>query len=224
MARLVVQAVLLMGVTAVSALAHNLDTRATSIFFDKDFVATMYGRAGTSLIRQNDEFWVVIKTTPVPGTITGVGGYQTFYVPTGAQVTGAQLVEPDPANPGGFRQINARGQSIIAVGDGTIGAKASAKLLSTGVAGSGTGLTLGPNVNGVSTKTVVDSSGLARGTIAGVYADTGIFYSTSASTGFNTYGAAPSGGSPSMMNNSGETVGEWYENGVTGPTLGVMTL
>lgn len=58
-----------------------------------------------------------------------------------------------------------------------------------------------------------------------MYADTGIFYSTDPRTVFNSYGAAPVGGTPPMVNNSGDTVGEWYAGNVEGsPMLGVMTL
>ena len=60
--------------------AHNLDTTATSVSFDNDFVRTMAQRAAVQapLVQLNDEFWVLVKTTPGPGTNTGVGGYQTF--------------------------------------------------------------------------------------------------------------------------------------------------
>ena len=112
---------LLIGVFVASiastVLGHNLDTRATGIAFEKSFLTTITTRAATNaanLVQVNDEFWVILKTTPVTTTATGVGGYQTFYVPTGVQVTGAEIIEPDPANPGGFRTIPAHGQSIIA--------------------------------------------------------------------------------------------------------------
>jgi hypothetical protein len=81
---------------APSALAHNLDTRATSIQFAPNFVQTMAQRAATNgaLVTVADEFWVLIKTTPGPGTTTGVGGYQTFYIPAGVQVLDAAYVQP----------------------------------------------------------------------------------------------------------------------------------
>ncbi len=216
----------LMAGIALSALltsvqAHNLDTRATSITFDQQFLALMAERAGNNedLVQVNDEFWVVIKTTPGPGTTTGVGGYQTFYVPPGVLVTDVAYVLPSTSDPRGFIPISMKGQSPIAIGAGPIGAKTAVGLNPGGV-----GITLGPNILNVSEKTVTDA-GLARGTIAGVYADTGIFYSTDPLTEFNSYGAAPSGGSAPMINNSGDTVGEWYAANV-GDTniLGVMTL
>jgi len=117
--------VLALGVPSVQA--HNLDTRATSIAFDQQQLATMGVRAGLSqpLVQPGDKFWVLIKTTPGPGTDTGVGGYQTFYVPPGVRVHGAAYVRPvsTAVDPRGFVEIPMKGQSPIAIGDGPIGAK-----------------------------------------------------------------------------------------------------
>ncbi len=199
-------------------LAHNLDTRATSISLAKDYVQTMATRAGNNqpAVQLNDEFWVLVKTTPGPGTNTGVGGYQTFYIPQGSQVVGAAYVRPTTSDPRGFIEIPMKAQSPIAIGDGPIGAKAAVGL---------TGFTYpSANILGVN-QAPVTAAGIARGTIAGVYADTGIFYSTDARTAFNSYGAAPTGGASPMTNNSGDTVGEWYSLSVPSPAiLGVMTL
>ena len=198
--------------------AHNLDTRATSISFAKDFVQTMSSRAAGNfpLVQVGDEFWVVIKTTPGPGTNTGVGGYQTFYIPTGAQVVDAAYAQPSTSDPRGFIAIPMKGQSPIAIGDGPIGAK-----VAVGLTGYSYPLA---NVLGVNSAPVT-AGGISRGTLAGVYADTGIFYSTDARTAFNSYGAAISGGNPAMRNNSGDTVGEWDAAVIPGSdVLGVMTL
>ena len=203
-----------------TASAHNLDTRATAITFDKNYVQIMTQRAGLnqSVVQVGDEFWLLLKTTPGPGTTTGVGGYQTFYVPTGMQVTGAAYVQPSSTDPlgRGFVEIPMKGQSPIAIGAGSIGPK-----LATGL----TGYTYpAANILGVN-EAPVTSTGLARGTIAGVYADTGIFYSTSSSTVFNSYGAAPTGGTAPMINNSGDSVGEWFAAALPGSgILGVMNL
>jgi uncharacterized repeat protein (TIGR01451 family) len=201
-----------------TASAHNLDTRATSINYAADYLALMSQRAGDNepLVQVGDEFWVVIKTTPGPGTTTGVGGYQTFYVPPWARVLDAAYVLPDPSQPNGYAKIPMKGQSPIAIGAGPIGAKSTPELI---------GFSL-PGTNGLGFVTEpVTAAGLHRGTIAGVYADTGIFYSTDPRTAFNTYGAALSGGTPPLVNNSGDTVGEWDAANVVDPTvLGVMTL
>ncbi|MCX6926675.1 MAG: SpaA isopeptide-forming pilin-related protein, partial [Verrucomicrobia bacterium] len=214
---------LITALVALTAEAHNLDTRATGISFAQDFIQTMSQRASLSqpLVQVGDEFWVLLKTTPGPGTPTGVGGYQTFYIPSGVHVIDAAYVRPvtTTTDARGFGPITMKGQSPIAIGAGPIGAK-----IETGLNPGGSGITLGPNILGVSEKTVTDA-GLARGTIAGVYADTGIFFSTDPRTAFNSYGAALSGGTPPMINNSGDTVGEWDAANVLGTNvLGVMTL
>jgi len=201
-----------------STLAHNLDTRATSIHYADDFIGVMGQRASANqgLVQVGDEFWVVIKTTPGPGTTTGVGGYQTFYVPPWAQVVDAAYVFADGADPRGFREIPMKGQSPIAIGAGPVGAKSTPELI---------GYSL-PGLNGLDAAYApVTAAGLHRGTIAGVYADTGIFYSADPRTAFNSFGAAVTGGAQPMRNNSGDTVGEWDAANVVDPTvLGVMTL
>ena len=62
-----------------TAAAHNLGTRATSIPFARDLAQLMTQRAGLGqlLVRANDAFRVISKTAPGPGTPTGVGGHQT---------------------------------------------------------------------------------------------------------------------------------------------------
>lgn len=195
---------------------HNLDTSATSIQFAKDFIATMASRAALSqpLMQVGDEFWVSMKTTPGPGTNTGVGGYVSFYLPTGYQVTDAAYVAASGTDPRGFTPISLKGQSPIALGAGPVGAKAAVGL---------TGYSYPTaNILGVN-QAPVTAGGISRGTIAGVYADTGIFYSTDPRTAFNSYGAAFVGGTAAMKNNSGDTVGEWTALNIPNK-LGVMTL
>ncbi|MEO8084269.1 MAG: hypothetical protein ABI780_10635, partial [Ardenticatenales bacterium] len=48
---------------------------------------------------------------------------------------------------------------------------------------------VGPNVLGVTENPVVSGSGLHRGTSAGVYGDTGIFYATDRDTAFGSWQA-----------------------------------
>ncbi|MEI7865564.1 MAG: hypothetical protein WCI38_09350, partial [Chthoniobacterales bacterium] len=199
-----------------SSRAHNLDTASTAVQYADDFIATMKSRAsnGQTLIQAGDEFWLSMKTTPGPGTTTGVGGYMTFYIPSGYQVADAAYVTPSSTDPRGFASASIQGQSPIAVGAGPVGAK-----VATGM----TGYTYpSNNILGVN-EAPITSAGISRGTIAGVYADTGIFYSTNPLTIFNSYGAAPVGGVPPMVNNSGDTVGEWFALNVTNK-LGVTTL
>jgi large repetitive protein len=196
--------------------AHNLDTTSTALQYSADFIETMKTRAtnGQALIQPGDEFWVAMKTTPGPGTTTGVGGYMTFYVPGGFQVADAAYVTPSSSDPRGFINAPIDGQSPIALGAGPVGAKLATGLTSYVYPSN--------NILGVN-EAPTTSAGISRGTIAGVYADTGIFYSTDVRTVFNSYGAAPVGGTSPMINNSGDTVGEWFAVGLTNK-LGVMTL
>ncbi|MCH7229043.1 SdrD B-like domain-containing protein, partial [Haloferula sp. A504] len=201
--------------------AHNLDTRATGIAFAQDYLEQMSARgsANEPLIQENDEFWMLLKTTPGPGTTTGVGGYQTFYVPDGMQVVDVAYVLPDPTDPRGFRAIPMKGQSPIAIGTGSISPKTTPEL---------TGWSL-PGVNGLGVRhDPVTADGHDRGTLAGVYADTGIFFSTDPRTAWNSYGAAISGGTSPMTNNSGDDVGEYFADNVDDSEIngvfGTMTL
>lgn len=182
--------------------AHNLDQRDTHIAFDPATLATMSARAatGVNLVQAGDVLGVILKSTPGPGTLTGVGGYLTFYIPEGTEVVGAEYIRPDGL--GGFVAAPIKGQSIFALGDGPIGSKSTPQLV---------GLTLGPNINGVSASPV-DPTGLHNGTVAGVYADTGIFYSTDPRTTYNSW--VNSGGYDGntgtadnwVVNNRGETI------------------
>lgn len=110
---------------------HNLDTRATGISFADDFLHQMEQRAALNqqMVQVGDEFWVLIKTTPGPGTPTGVGGYQTYYIPPGVQVTDVAYALPTTNSPQGFIPIPMKGQSPIAIGTGPIGATTTPALI-----------------------------------------------------------------------------------------------
>jgi len=102
-----------LAAAAVTSHGHNLDTRATGISIAPDFVQTMTSRAASSQppVQVNDTFWIVMKTTPGPGTSTGVGGYQTFYVPPGMQVVDVAYIQPTSSDPRGFVAVPMKGQS-----------------------------------------------------------------------------------------------------------------
>ncbi|HOX04494.1 MAG TPA: SdrD B-like domain-containing protein [Candidatus Paceibacterota bacterium] len=166
------------------ARAHNLDQRFTYINLDPETLDMMRARvaAGQPAVQIGDTIGVILKSTPGPGTLTGVGGYLTFYLPTDGsfQVVGAEYLASDPSRPGYYMPVPIKGQSIIAIGSGPIGPATTLGLASGGA------LTLGPNILGV-TEATVTAAGVHRGTIAGVYADTGIFYSTSPKTGWESW-------------------------------------
>ena len=211
-------AMLLLGVALLltqssTTMAHNLQTKLADMFFDPNTQALLDARIaggwvpGTPLLQAGDELGLIIKGIPRDGTSTGVGGYLDFYIPTGTQVVDVAYVKTG-SNPAdginGWDKVAMKGQSLIAMGDGPIGAKAQAGLI---------GLTLGPNVNGVSAKVVEDGTGLMRGTIAGVYGDTGIFFSTSPDTNYDSWAetggydqSIGTGGDNLLTNNSGDVV------------------
>lgn len=161
-----------------TAMAHNLNQRADYIGFDQQTLARMQQRqaAGRPLIQTGDVVGLILKATPSVGTPTGAGGYSTFFIPVGTQVVGAQYGRID--SKGAFVVMPMKGQSILALGDGSVGAKAQAALK---------GLELGPNIIGEKAFTVDGATGLMRGTMAGVYSDTGIFYSTDPKTAWQSW-------------------------------------
>jgi len=161
-----------------SAVAHNLDQKADYIGFDQETLNRMQQRqaAGQPLIQTGDVVGLIVKATPSVGTRTGAGGYSTFFVPVGSQVVGAHYGRIDAT--GNFVPMAMKGQSILALGDGSVGAKAQNGLK---------GLELGPNILGDKSYTVDSTSGLMRGTMAGVYSDTGIFYSTDPKTAWQSW-------------------------------------
>jgi uncharacterized repeat protein (TIGR01451 family) len=202
---------ILLGAWLAPAWAHNLDQRDTSIVFDDAYVQLMSTRAGQGqpMVQVGDEPWLILKSTPGPGTLTGVGGYLTFYIPTNQiQVIGAAYLTQTPGtptnnqSPANFTAIPMKGQSIIAIGSGPIGAASTTNLI---------GLTLSNSFGQV--ENAVGVGGIHRGTIAGVYADTGIFYSDDPRTAWQSWANAPATGplsrrgySISMVNNRGETI------------------
>ncbi len=196
-----------------------------------------------------DELGIIIKVIPRDGTQTGVGGHIDFYVPNGLEVVEVAYLLPG-SNPGdglsGYDKVPMKGQSLIATGDGPVGGKATTELIgltSTNcpagdLGGSACTYT---NVNTVTQDPVVNASGLHRGTIAGVYGDTGIFYATDPDTAFGSWtshtGASddycglvdvlpPGYTGETITNNSGDTfipcnkwdAGQMYAWGVKGTT------
>ncbi len=163
--------------SAPSLFAHYSPVIDTSLSYDAPTLQLISQRAAANqpLIQAGDTLGVVLKATPYGGTIDGVGGYMTFYVPPGMQVVGAQYVRTAGTTNDTYYPINMKGQAAIAVGG--LDAVDIPELA---------GLGLGPNLLGIS-NAVVNSSGLELGTISGVYGDTGIFYSTDPKTSFGSW-------------------------------------
>ncbi len=221
---------ILPGTSAPTASAHNLQTRMVYMFFDPETQACLDARLGGTplppgcpplppgwqpgdpVLQAGDELGVIIKVVPRDGTTTGVGGHIDFYIPNGVQVVDVAYVVPNGA--GGFDKVAMKGQSPIAIGAGPIGAKTTAQLV---------GLTdvYTSAASGLSSTAVNPTTGLHLGTIAGVYGDTGIFYSTDPDTAYGSWqtynGASTANGcgslafnptalGPTLVNNSGDTV------------------
>jgi len=200
--------------------AHNLQTRMVYMFFDPETQAMLDARMASGtwappdpLLTPNDELGIIIKVIPRDGTTTGVGGHVDFYVPNGVEVIDVGYMVPNGA--GGFTKTAMKGQSPIAIGAGPIGAKATTQLIEP------SGWTGYTNILGVTQAPVVPASGLHRGTIAGVYGDTGIFYATDPDTSYGSWqrftGDSTANGCGSLaynptvlgktlVNNSGDTV------------------
>ena len=174
---------ILPGVEAPTASAHNLQTRMVYMYMDPATQAMLDARMAapgwappTPLLQVGDEVGLIIKVMPRDGTNTGVGGHIDFYVPNGVTVVDAAYVIPDGA--GGYIPVAMKGQSPIAIGDGPIGAKTTTEMAGIPV--------VGPNINGV-TELPATAAGLHRGTIAGLYGDTGIFYATAPDTAYGSW-------------------------------------
>lgn len=210
--------------------AHNLQTRMVYMFFDPATQACIDARMegtplpagcaplpvdwalGDPVLLKDDELGVIIKVVPRDGTTTGVGGHIDFYVPNGVQVVDVAYVVPDGA--GDYAKVAMKGQSPIAIGAGPIGAKTTTQLV-------GMSSIYNSPVSSLSSTAVNPASGLHLGTIAGVYGDTGIFYSTDPDTAYGSWqafnGASTANGcgslafnptalGPTLVNNSGDTV------------------
>ncbi len=210
------------GTQAPTAEAHNLQTRMVSMFLDAatqkmldDRMADPGWSPPDPLLQAGDELGLIIKVVPRDGTTTGVGGHIDFYVPGGVDVVDVGYVVPDGA--GGFVKVAMKGQSPIAIGAGPIGAKTTSQLI---------GLTdiYASTASGLSSTAVNPTTGLHLGTIAGLYGDTGIFYSTDPDTAYGSWqqytgdwNANPSlnkcgslaftaANGKTLVNNSGDTV------------------
>ncbi len=168
---------LLIGASTIQA--HNLDMLINYLVFDKETIQMVQERAaaGQPLMRAGDIVGVIMKATPNQGTKTGAGGYSTFFVPVGSQIVGAEYgVLRDN---GLFQSLPMKGQSIL---------RHARNPSDPGAPQPMRGYVLGPNFLGQSAMVAENNSaGYCRGTLAGLYADTGIFYSTDPATAWQSW-------------------------------------
>ena len=150
-----------------TAFGHNLNQLDTVLAFDKPTLDLMASRVGLGqpLLKAGDTVGVILKSTPGPGTATGAGGYMTFYIPPGTQVTNAEYGYL--SSTGAFIATPVKGPSIMAIGDGSLGSTATPGMIgATLPAIPGIGI-LGQNAAGVQA-TPVTAAGVPSGTLAGV--------------------------------------------------------
>ena len=193
--------ILMFGMFVRNAFCHNLDNKMTFLTFDQETLTRIETRAlnNEQLLQADDIIGVVLKTTPGVGEPLGAGGYMTFYIPEGTQVVDGFYGYPDGT--GEIQRLPMKGAAEISTGIGGQAVGDTDGLI---------GLDLGPNVLGV-TEATVTGAGTPCGTLAGVYADTGFFYSTDIRTTYGSWEAPPTGldraGYPVILtNNEGDVV------------------
>ncbi|MCI5223710.1 MAG: hypothetical protein D3924_13835, partial [Candidatus Electrothrix sp. AR4] len=228
--------------------AHNLQTKFVYMFFDPDTIDLLSDRmSGASwappepLLKVGDELGMIIKLVPRDGTTTGVGGHLDFYVPDGITILDTAYIQQtdNDTTDGitGYDKIPMKGQSPIATGSGPVGAGSTTELI-------GLNTTYSDYINylGINEDPVDEASGTHRGTISGVYGDTGIFYSTDPDTAHGSWqrftgnaaeddrcgvvGTFDLGNAKTITNNSGDVfvpcnkwdAGQMFAWGVRGTT------
>ncbi len=174
-----------------TASAHNLQMDIQFVSMDPSFRPVFDSRLTRNepLLQSGDVITLVFGGLPALGTADGLGGYFDFYPVTGTQVLNAEYVRPMP---GGYVAVPVK----KAPGFGTV-------IGTSDPTGQLKNLTLGPNVNGVSSSPAT-AGNVNRGTIYGFYGDTGIFYSTDPRTAYGSWGNI----SGNIANNRGETVND----------------
>jgi len=145
------------------AKAHSVAQANTTQIIAPETQQLINSRGGSLQVGDIASF--IIRFEPVDnGATVGPGGYVTAYVPSGTEVVGAAIVEPDGS--GGYRAIPPNKPGKIADGWGHRDKK------------SFNGWTTGD------AETISKCSNLSdcNGSLAQLYADTGIFYSTDSRT------------------------------------------
>ena len=180
--------------TSTEVSAHYLPTRHVYLYFDEATQAFLDDRisnghpAGTPILQNGDEVAFVIKIVPRDGEGTGAGGHVDFYIPDGTQVIDAAYIVPGGDLSDGIIEFDKRpikSPSLI-TGDEGAGGNANAAVGSLIPLRTAPGGPHGPNILG-NTNEIVDAGGVHRGTIAGVYGDTGIFWATDPDTAYGSW-------------------------------------
>ncbi|MBE9066391.1 DUF11 domain-containing protein [Leptolyngbya cf. ectocarpi LEGE 11479] len=180
--------------------------------------------SGSPGFQPGDEVSYITSFT-TSGTAEGSGGYVSFYIPDGAIVAGAAIVEPD--GNGGFVQVPPRLPGEINGGWGDVG--------NTSFVGDATWTTSDPDTIAACAAAGYASVELCPGTLAQAYVDTGVFYSNDSRTEFfahptidnpdalratddNGYNINPSIGSPVDAHNLWDALQVEAFSGTASPT------
>jgi uncharacterized repeat protein (TIGR01451 family) len=159
------------GLFSQKANAHSVAQVQTAKYFAPETVQMLTNRitsGGTPGLRDGDVVSYIIQFNPVAnGATVGAGGYVTDYIPANTEVVDASMVQPDGA--GGFVAISPGLPGPMSNGYGSKGQQTFSNWSVTNP------LCTAAN------KTAINCTG----SLAQVYADTGIFYSTDLRTRVN---------------------------------------
>ncbi len=163
---------------AKSALAHNVAMVETMKYLAPETVNMLVQRAkngGPFGFQVGDTVKYIIRYRPVSnGANTGVNGYVTDYIPAGLQVIGASFVQPDGF--GGYVDVTPPPPGDMSNDPACNGVRAC--------------------VSATPTLPATPTNTLNVGTLAQLYGDTGIFYSTDPRTAYTPAGVG--GGSNNL--------------------------
>lgn len=159
---------------AYNAIGHSVGQLQTTKFLAPETVQLLISRAGSGTpgLQVGDIISYIIQFTPVAnGATNGVAGYVTDYIPPGTEVVGASVVQPSgssyidvsPSLPGSIDNGWSGGQNTYLAAPFNTNAFDATGLCATNAPGP----VFTNNCNG---------------SVAQVYADTGIFYSTDSRT------------------------------------------
>jgi uncharacterized repeat protein (TIGR01451 family) len=150
-------------------IAHSVGQVQTTKFFAPETVAMLQARAaaGNPGLQVGDIVSYIIQFTPVEnsGATVGGGGYVTDYIPAGTEVVGAWFVQPDGS--GGYNSTAPDLPGPISNGWGPRGVNSYGGTFAN---------------NSYDARCAGRPAGQCDGSLAQIYADTGIFFSTDSRT------------------------------------------
>jgi uncharacterized repeat protein (TIGR01451 family) len=167
------------AISSVWVSAHSVGQVQTTKFFAPETVNLLVSRAasGTPGFVVGDTINYIIEFTPVSNSAAiGAGGYITDYIPTGTEVVGAWMVQP-----GGTSGYTPIAPDLPGPMSNGWGASAGQQAFDTDWSS-----LAALNAVGNTTKAACVAAGYTlancNGSLAQIYADTGIFYSTDSRT------------------------------------------